>query len=587
MSGVIVGLIYLLLIVTVIPTQGFFTADQGIKLLQVKALLSSDFRDPSITYPSVDIDPEQRFFPFRKSFASPFIYVHDGKTYGIYAEPFAALATLFYVALGYEGLHLMSALAAMGSAVLVGLLARALDIKAYSVLPILVGIGTPLGFFAMTFYEFTLGVLCVVAAVTLYVYYITRGSGRVLLLLAGVCLSIAPAFRSETYVMVPVFAMAMALSQRNCPDRFKIMSKVGMGYVLGTIPLSLYYYLRSGYPFSPHVVYGGNPSLRSQGLLQQVYNQLSVFRTNLIPMGQKKWLVVLLTVAAVGMFAYLRSRSEKRWQSASVWALAALFLGYALVIVVHLITGGWTGNAFTDVCPMLVVSLLNVYYRPQPANARGLAFLAWIVTGYVFLVSLVAPVPDTTKLLLAAYLLLVVFVWRGLIGLKTASLATRQRRILLGLSVVLIVQSVTIQSLNIWKLRRRKAEYVKVCQTVAALQPPIVATNLSVLPRFAAQFWEDVRLFGILSTGEMGDLVSLLRRNGYTSFWWVTSPYHLWLRGNADPDPVSALEEELIVQKNGFEKNNLILVHYWLLPRDDRLLWNVSNNHFTRNGLKR
>ncbi len=570
LSGGIVGLIYLLLIMTVIPTEGFFTADQGIKLLQVKALLSSGFRDPSITYPSADIDPEQRFFPFRKSFASPFIYVHDGKTYGIYAEPFVAIAALFYVTMGYKGLHLMSALAAMGSVALIGLLARALDIKAYSVLlPILVGIGTPLSFFAMEFCEFTLGVLCVVAAVTLYVYHITRGSGRVPLLLAGVCLSMAPMFRSEAYVMVPVFAMAIALSLRNRPDRFQIISTVGIGYILGTVPLSLYYYLRSGYPFSPHLVYGGNPSLRSQGLLQQVYNQLYVFRTNLVPMGQKKWLVVLLAVAAAGVAGYFGSRAEKRWQCASVWALATLFLGYAFVTVVHLLRSGITGEAFTDVCPVLVVSLLNVYYRPQPANERGLTFMAWTVTGYVFLVSLVAPVPDTTKLLLPAYPLLVVFVWRGLIGLKTAGLAARQRRILLGLSLVLIIQSVTIQSLSILELRRRKAEYVKVCQTVAELQPPIVTTNLSVLPRFAAQFWEDVRLFGVLSTGEMEDLTSLLRRNGYTSFWWVTSSHHLWLRGNAAPDPVSPLEGELIVKEYESERNNLILIRYQLLHGDD------------------
>src|SRR5262245_26391239 len=100
--------------------RGLASGDEGVKLIEAHSLLASGFTNRALTYPAIQMDPEGRFFPLRP----PFVFRREGRFYGLYPIPFAALSALGWRVAGFRGIFLVPWLAAVAAVALAGLLGR-------------------------------------------------------------------------------------------------------------------------------------------------------------------------------------------------------------------------------------------------------------------------------------------------------------------------------------------------------------------------------------------------------------------------------------------------------------------------------
>jgi hypothetical protein len=184
---------------------GFFSGDEGIKLLEGQALLASGWKSRALAYPGGILDPTHVHFPLRP----PFAWVHGTSWYGLYPIPFPALTALGFAAFGLRGLFLVPWACATLSVLLCGILAtRALGSpSAGAAVALAAAVTTPLLLYGTLHWEHTAAV-----ALTLGVLVLLSAPEPRLwrLITAGVLVGLGPTVRTELYCL-PVAVVAFVL----------------------------------------------------------------------------------------------------------------------------------------------------------------------------------------------------------------------------------------------------------------------------------------------------------------------------------------------------------------------------------------
>lgn len=206
LHGLTIGSILLTMFIQIalwwtLPHDVFYGPDPGVKFLQV---INFSLHDQSLAYPGRVLDPSLRFAPFD----SPFVVEKNGDFYGIYNPLFVMLSYLFYSLFGYTGLYIIPLLSSLALLILTVLLVREVGPYGQAFVPPIVGLGSPLLFYAFTFWEHMPGVALATGSVLLCYVGNQRNQTWGKLFLAGVVAGLSCALRPE----LGAWCLAMLLS---------------------------------------------------------------------------------------------------------------------------------------------------------------------------------------------------------------------------------------------------------------------------------------------------------------------------------------------------------------------------------------
>jgi hypothetical protein len=423
-SIAVVAAVYVLTLAA-LEKRAFWITDNANKFLQLQAIVRSGYTDAALDWPGRRLDPELRFNPL----PPPFSHVENGKVYSQYSPVFAVVSSFPYRWFSFPGLYLLPLL---GSVLLVAGVARlaatlGCDVAARHAGVLIVGLGTPVWFYAVVFWEHAIAVGLAVWAVDAFLRFTDARSFRTLA--AGSALAGAAAcFREELVLLCAVLLATALWCARGRRGKAGAVAILTMAAALA--PLPLLQWTLTGTPWGFHV--GSNVT----GLAEHLAARPAVAFKLFAAAGHGVAASLLIAAPFLVLFFWnprLRERTFARAVpllalTASVAAaisLAGFFGGRGPIV--HLIHA----NSLFPAAPVLLLGLVRGPQDERPHATR----LWWIVLAFSTLYFAAAPPISAggihwgNRFLLVAYPLLGVLAarnvsrstWRGWPVLAVAS----------------------------------------------------------------------------------------------------------------------------------------------------------------------
>jgi hypothetical protein len=488
----LIALVYLALLVWGVgPLNAFWSSDQGVKLIQTQSLILTRFQTGALVYPGRAIDTGERFTPLRGQYLT-----RDGQTFAMFPQAFPALSALPFFALGYPGLYLAPFLAGVGTVIAIAVLSSGLmRAETRAILLLAAGLGSPLMFYAVTFWEHAPAIFLTTWALVAVAYGIDRG--RLWAFgLAGLLLGLATWLRNEAALCAPALGLALLLHARS--SWFIRLLVFGCGLAIGLAPLLAYNMVTYGNALGAHVLVAGANSRLALGAWIDLL---------IVPLRQPG---VPVTVAVLGLLAVVRAVRPRLLTARAQTALMAVGLG---ALALQLGMGSGLGlTSFITACPIILLALM-LGPPAQPALPPRIGLL--LTFGLTFiLLCLIVRLPDggaqhgPRMLLPALPALLVAGAWsveRWLAELQHQSV----RFGLVIAALVLIVQvSLQAQVAGIQQLQTVTTRNHQLLTTVAQSEAPVIVTDVWYGPPLVAQLFYDRHL--VFLAGDDRELDALL-----------------------------------------------------------------------------
>ena len=181
------------IVLVFIMPRGLFSGDEGVKLLQSRALVENGWRSAAIPYPGQDIDPRQKYLPLRP----PFVWEHEGSWYGVYSLTYTAATALAWALGGLRAVSLFSwSGAALGLVLLAGLAKKALGWPWATAVVVMTALATPLLLYGTLNFEHSWATALVLGCLLLLTLPEPNGRSQVI---AGALLGLGAVIRPELY----------------------------------------------------------------------------------------------------------------------------------------------------------------------------------------------------------------------------------------------------------------------------------------------------------------------------------------------------------------------------------------------------
>jgi hypothetical protein len=221
LAAAVVGVIYLAAL-AMLPKHVFWSPDEGVKYLQMHAVQWSEGLAFSLPYPRERL--ERRLgSQLSRCEAGGFYPIPgpDGTVRFHWPMWFPSMSRPLFDALGISGIYVIPLLSGLFTALLAGRLCAQFDRTAGPAAVLLVGLGTPVFFYSVCFWEHTLATLLGMAAITLLVLA-PPGRGATLLVIAPLLL-LAVLVRMELLALAAACAVSwagcrLAARSRPAPD---------------------------------------------------------------------------------------------------------------------------------------------------------------------------------------------------------------------------------------------------------------------------------------------------------------------------------------------------------------------------------
>ncbi|MHB1295496.1 MAG: hypothetical protein ACYC4R_10935 [Anaerolineae bacterium] len=202
-------LVLYLALVSLFPQGIFWSVDEGSKLIYMESVRQTGMASAPLVYPGRGLDPNLEFAPLM------YKVVRDGEIYSWWPVGFPLLTLPLYMLVGWGGLFLLPALSGALTAVLSGALLRTLRPKPRW-LPttgaLLVGLGTPVAFYATRFWEHAPATFLLMLALYLIVSAPTEEDAPdARLALAGIAASLSAFLRIEMALLALGMGLALLL----------------------------------------------------------------------------------------------------------------------------------------------------------------------------------------------------------------------------------------------------------------------------------------------------------------------------------------------------------------------------------------
>lgn len=499
---------------------GLWINDNGVKLIQTRAILDSGLSDFSVAWPGERIDPEHHFQPI----PAPLGIVRDGKLFASYPPTFALLAAGASTLLGRAGLALWPLAGALLLLPAVAGLARRVqgegsDPAAAAAAVWLVGLGTPVWFYAGTFWEHTLSI-CLAAWCLLAVLRFRERPDASSGLAVGSLAAAGVWLRTDAYLFAGVVAAA-CLARRGAGARPRATLLAGL--ILGLGALWTLQATTVGHPLGLHLQSQQWSALGAADWLAMRGEVASRLLLNCHPrMG--------LSALVGGLFwAGLALRPRLATPGGAWWVAGAALA--SVLTAVTVLSGIFTherpmvalaeANGLFAAAPFAVFSFLR-----RPDEGAGAAAARRTLLGTIVLLAVLyaglAPRVNAVGLhwgcrfLLAAYPLLaalagptLVHAWRRWPGTRLIVFAA-------------LAAALALQCGGIALLGARKAFDARLEGAVAASRPPAIVTDVWFLPALLAEGFHRQPILLAIGPRRVDEALRALARGGIAEALVIT-----------------------------------------------------------------
>ena len=506
---------------SLLPAQSFWCGDQGVKLLQVQNLISSNWRDAAIAYPGEFLDHEHTYSPLLIGF----FYETNGKIYAVSSQLFAIISTFCFLWMGYRGLYVGPLLATLGTSLTCYAIATRFS-KHALLAPFILTLSTPLFFYGLVFWEHAWGVLFVSLSL-LGIVESHISNKRWLLILSGISLGIGVLFRTEIYVWVLATFVAYLLADS---WRAVFLDLLFMGAGVGAILVPWWAYQQTtfGSFIGSHVVANFSTNFGGMSWYDYLLHQKAVAWEMLAPWGRTGGILLLLSLIAVGTARLsLRNRMEHRISH-------ALFVFDLLLIGIGIY---YTASSLrvrpTDVIgsfPLIFALALKPFTRKRLGPrlrfslSKFLIVLAALNTILVTMTSINGGGAQWgPRYLLPLYPILTVGITSLVSQLKEGPFVRWQRSMGWSALVLLFVLSVLLQISGLGHLWHSKRWTGEILEVTKLTREQFLITDLWWFPQVVAPVFYDKVIFLARSESQMDGLVQTLLDHGISHFGYVTS----------------------------------------------------------------
>ncbi|RMH70228.1 MAG: tetratricopeptide repeat protein [Gemmatimonadetes bacterium] len=453
---IFIALIYMVLIV-VYPQKGFWVVDNGAKLIYARSLIANDYQHVNLVYPGQALDPEFYNVPLSVRFSA----LNDGKLYSVYPLFFPLISSFMLQGLGYGGLYIIPCLSAVLLLWLTFLLAKHLQIdRAEWVIP-LVGLATPVFFYALTFWEHAPAAMLVVLS-----FFILIRSWETppisQMIIAGFSLAVATWMRQELYALVTAMVISYLLFNRHRKGIIFFL----VAFAIGVIPLVWYNLQVSGSVLGFHITKNWELSEVAKpesGMVAILAEKWRIFHGLLFQTVKDRTLSAILMIpyAAFLLVAFLPAfrKKDKILLGTFISALIISLIGLiAKFMDDNPVYGSLYSCNFMVGTPLVIVGFL-VKNLIEPEDDRPWINFILLTFGlFVIQFSLVSPLSGAmqwgSRFLLMFYPLcaiLALYVWQHI---RVAHLSLKP--VWIGVLLVALAFSVTNQLRGVYLLYHKK-----------------------------------------------------------------------------------------------------------------------------------
>jgi hypothetical protein len=359
----------------IIPKNGFWMNDNGVKFIQAESIIINKFLSYDIYLPSKEVDPELKYSPIQP----PFAYKINGALYGSFSYAFALISAAAYYLLGFHGLHLIPLISAffLFPAIwgLSGLLSN--NNKTVSIFSVVfAAICTPIWFYSLTFWEHLPALALCVSS--LYFAFCYRSQGKLKHIVASAILyGLSIYFRDELYLFV--FSIAFVIFSSPKEFRKKGLFVFGGVLLVSQLPLWLFNISMFGNLLGIHV---NTINLFEGGLASYLSSRWVVINKllfNIYPISRLSFLIGLPFVILLATNPRL---NEKRFSLAmaagSVWGIVCGVVNLSgLMYTGNFMQSLINGNGFFAVSPLLIIGLFRNRKEGGNSSSDG-ARILWI-----------------------------------------------------------------------------------------------------------------------------------------------------------------------------------------------------------------
>jgi hypothetical protein len=522
-----------------LPTHTFWSPDEGCKFLQTEAIRWNGGIDYVLPYPGEGIDPELRFYAghtWGRSVTALYPMLRTDGSFGFHWPIWFPMLVKAPVALfGPVGGFLVAMLAGWAAAIFSGLLAAQIDRRLAAPAILVVGLSTPVWFYALCFWEHTTAVaLALLAGLVLI-----RGDARLrALLLALAVLVPAVMLRMEmaafaaalcaTFVVVALRRGRVSLRPGAVPmsARRRLLTLLVLVVILIALVAALNYGLTQRHwrmlyslpwrtvqlAYLPKVLRMLIvPPWTSQGVLPYIDMRIGVAAAVACvaaPFFRRRWIAALLAIFGLGVFAALAG--DLATASNPYRTLHSLVpVSPLLMLAAHGVPPAWrdrNSRFFTFTVLTVAYSVLGIlamvvtYTRPDGSLSLG---MGW-----------------GQRYLLAMYPLLSVLGLAGLFCFWRSTPSRIVKPIVAGLAAVLFVIGIQFELRGFEESRRTRSMLAN-WQRAIETQGPVL-TDIWWLPAALADHYAHKPAFAVGPRREVANFVRTAARAGVRSFTFAS-----------------------------------------------------------------
>lgn len=545
LSVVAIVAIQTLLFVQSASIRGFATGDGGVKLWQVQAILRSGNLDAPLAYPGAIYDPDHLYSPF----VSPWAFWQNDQVFTEYTSPFIWISAPLFARFGQAGLLLLpwlcSALIVIASAWLAW---RVRPDRSSALVPLTVGLASPISIYGLEFWEHTPGTILAVFAIAAIVKSIDSPRRSIWLILAGASIGLGLTMRAELYVLPIAIVLGLRLLRSILPFIRSIIFLALGGLITGG-SWSLYQYLHWGSPFGPRLAQNV-PLLGGSDMLTRLGNTTGENWTMLWPRaGEGLDVLALLGIAAI-VFLMIAVATKKFRNAEFGMRIRSIVFGIlALTMLAIIAITSWRIANWNNVVdqrpddllstfplilllPLLLVANFNIYnQRSQLKDQRFeiTRFLLIAPSAFVILVLGLSPfhggVQWGPRFLLYIIPPLSVVIVDRLAALRQ-SLTRSQRLAFAAVFIGLMVAGFYSTWNGIQFMRNNQLGNAAFTDIVENTSEKIIVTDVWFIPQGAAYTFGDKTWYLAEDEQSMFNLIQLLRKTtAVTDIAYFSSPY--------------------------------------------------------------
>jgi hypothetical protein len=530
-----VALVYIATL-ALLERRGFWVVDNGNKFLLTKAIVINQLSDYSLPWPGLHVDPRFDFNPIPPPFGiverklSP-AGTEKFELYSVFSPFFALLSAPFYRYFGFTGLYVIpfasSILALIGVAKIARFAAGDDTTALWAVL--IVGLGTPMWFYSVVFWEHTPAVCLCVWSVYFFLRFF-EARRRNDLLTGGALAAMSVYFRDELYVFCLALFLWLVFRLRSSGRALRSPVEAALCMLVFLAPLWLFQYKSIDQPFGHHL---GTHLFSASGAIEHIKGRGAVFYRQFISAYPSMAKSVALTLPYVLLFLI---RPAVTAGIGRVLALVCAAIGVATAgiylagflnsgsVILHMYQ---SSNSLFLAAPIAIAG----FYRIRGATTddvtgRSSRFLGQIAVLYSILYGLAAPTLGAVGIHWGNRFLLVLYPFFGIMAAMNfrsgADGGVSPGKFSRSAFVLLFVSSLALQVYSIRLLAIKKDYSHRLNEEIMNRPEYVVIATAPEVPLEISRSFYSKMVFLVSSPQDLSRLGRQLAASGYREYLSVS-----------------------------------------------------------------